>query len=158
MGLDITAYEKLGDYVGNEEPEDWKNHSHLWPGDFPAQADGLQEGWYHIPEGSDSLGFRAGSYSGYNQFRSVVVYAMSGLCDRDYWSSGDHDNAPLRSWLHFSDCEGVLGPKTCAKLYREACEVADRVRPMLDERDQYIWDKFVAAFKLAADTGCVRFH
>lgn len=166
MGLDITAYSRLGELVQTDfspEPVDFDSCEFICPNrSFLAQADGIVEGWYRIDE-SDSHSFRAGSYGSYSQFRGEVIRSLHGISDSEYWNDKSFDGTPLRDWLHFSDCEGVIGPKTSRKLFDECMSVNDKVVAQLRANGDdawYLvekWNEWVKAFSLAADGGCVVF-
>ncbi|MMZ43840.1 hypothetical protein D1872_54080 [compost metagenome] len=158
MGLDITAYKKL---VKVENPKldadgELEDYENQWQTDgsmkwserhWPGRAEGLEFGTVYIY--GESLGFRAGSYSGYNLWRKML-------------SDFAEANA-FQELIEFSDCEGVIGPVVSAKLAKDFTDYEERARKYADtfERGEWWIEKYQEwkeAFQLAADGGAVDFH
>jgi hypothetical protein len=161
MGLDITAYSKLmatndpdADYIGSQSPE------------FAARADGLAEGRYAAAK---TIHFRAGSYSGYNEWREMLA-ELAGYpkrwhepgykAGREMHAQGawEAPSGPFWELINFSDCEGYIGPKTSAKLAQDFADFQAKADEVPDDwfRNRYAeWRK---AFELARDDGAVDFH
>jgi hypothetical protein len=176
MGLDITAYRGLrraqpGEGMNPKYGDaDYENgwHEMYVNSDFPSQADDIVDrAIYHA---DDDFGFRAGSYSGYSVWRDqlaeMVGYpAITDGLDkyrREYpYSSGVHADpkpGPFVELINFSDCEGVIGPKTSAKLAADFKAFQEKADAHPDDwfREKYAdWRK---AFEMAADNGAVSFH
>lgn len=114
-----------------------------------------------VAAADDSWGFRAGSYSGYNAFRSALA---SAAWDEDYdkidWSRVDeYRDKPFFELCWFADNEGTIGPEAAADLARDYDEHKDRIVALL--QDDYFEDKFHEwgrAFHDAANTGMIDFH
>ena len=176
MGLDISAYrgiEKIdcvfdedGDPIdpATREYVDYDARAYVNP-DFPGRADGIEnKGVYKAEE---SMGFRAGSYGGYNQWREELA-KLAGYALADYTIYGTttqrHDagawaatGGPFWELITFSDCEGVIGPIVSAKLAKDFQEFGERAKGI----GGYFYDRYQewrAAFEMAADNGMVRFH
>jgi hypothetical protein len=161
MGLDITAYRRLKPEPEAEFDEDrdlvtddlvtddlvlfgasqeWSES--MWPG----RAAPIELGVYSF---ADSFRFRAGSYSGYNEWRRILAAARP-------------NEAAFEELIDFADNEGTIGTVASAKLhgdfvrYRE--EVLARVPP--DERDWFetSYNAWMQAFEIASDGGAVKFH
>lgn len=156
MGLDIDAYRTVkfvhaiaddddGDYAATERA--------LYPNpDFPEQADGLKRGVYAVEGGT---GFRAGSYSGYNYWRSELAALVGKTADRIH--RDDVRTGPFVELINFSDCEGVIGPTTSAKL---AGDFAKWQAEADSHGDDYWRQKYAAwreSFGWAANGGAVVF-
>jgi hypothetical protein len=164
MGLDITAYEVLGELIQTNhepEPDDWRHAAFLYPypnNVFPGRDDGITEGWYRVGGETECVSF---SYSGYYMFRGRIIEALHGVGIREYWDDeAKYGSTPLRDILNFADNEGILGPRTSAKLHLEAQGVAQKVRDHFfrtASRDVDRLEAFFRCFKLAAGTGVVRF-
>lgn len=174
MGLDISAYSDLEllDAVYNQEHEPIDPVTRLpIPGkvcelfanpSFPARFDELVEGVYRY---KDYLGFRAGSYGSYGQWRETLAQ-ISG------WPALDEAESPFRcsesAWeasagpfwelINFSDCEGVIGPKTSAKLLDDFKKFRTQAEQHGDEWFLRLYDAWQSAFALAALNGAVDFH
>jgi hypothetical protein len=165
-GLPGDHYEhELADIIGLHIP-------YINP-DFPQRADDLPFSAYRPGR---SWGFRAGSYSGYNRWREELA-ALAGvtLGDRDedgarlsrFWAECSEmeergDTPSVRFWqlIHFSDCEGVIGPSICRKLADDFDAMADAAVAShtatwwLD-----LYSTWRRAFREAGDTGgWVAFH
>lgn len=150
MGLDISAYSNLravGNPITNKEDlEDaWDNGSLLFYKNphFQSQFDSLLE--KQIYEFDEEIGFRAGSYGGYNQWR----HQLNKL-------RGDNEKA-FEELINFSDCEGAIGPVTSAKLVVDFLLYKNQA----EQQDSYflnVYNDFLAAFQMASNNGAVSFH
>lgn len=158
MGLDITAVSQAR-YVGPVTDDYRDNQERAYPvSSFAERADGMAEGLY---EYGAKQRFRAGSYSWYNQFRRALCEAALGTTDEVVWASRGSSafaGQPFVEMIDFSDCEGMIGPKTCAKLAADFETGRATVRAKLLAEFQDLYDRFAAAFTLAADGGFVMFH
>ena len=171
MGLDITAYQHAGLLEGNHEPTDacWdleagdpKYHEHLYLANGSEES---KEGLRPLarPYGQN-FGFRAGSYSGYNEWRGVLCKAILGVSDRELWADElKYRGRPFYELINFSDCEGVIGFIAARKLYRDFVEheqeFADYIGGLED--GEYFMTKYQdwkQAFDLVKEDGVVVFH
>jgi hypothetical protein len=145
MGLDITACSKMRPVQCDSE-DCWHERVYVNP-DFVSHADGLKSGCYEKTPGSETISFRAGSYSGYNWWRNELD------CLTD--SPGAFEKL-----VYFSDCEGVIGPRTS----RELAVDFDRFHGLALKRKgdgTMFYEKYKdwrKAFKLDSNGGFVRFH
>lgn len=168
MGLDITAYSKaeLIDTLPNYDAywekygqgdDDDLNYVHGNP-DFPDRiAPIVANGVYKIH--GDRFGFRAGSYSGYGQWRNELAELALGVPAKQVWTNrAGYAGCAFYELIDFSDCEGVIGTVACAKLAADF----DRFHGKADQHeDEYFRRKYAdwrKAFHLAADGGYVDFH
>lgn len=132
MGLDVSVYVQL-EYVmsddaakGPDGKYDWERiesllHVFIHPTHRHLDVD-LREGWYRGVE-LGRLGFRAGSYGGYGEWRRQLA-ALVGCSASAIWKGG---TAPaFRELIHNADNEGVIGPKTCAKLAKDFADWQSR--------------------------------
>lgn len=120
MGLDISAY---GQLVKTEEDRDNVDVS-LYKNDFIfEQSRGIEPGHYNV-EGECHT-FKAGSYSGYNEWRKMLS-EMIGYTPEKIWSisqalvrddrlnqvldESSEVSIPFIELIGFSDCEGYIGP------------------------------------------------
>lgn len=161
MGLDISYYSRLKYLRPYEEDYDWDNGEtsiSINPA-FVDRADGLKEGIYDTTQGEGG-GFRAGSYSGYNQWRNDLA-GLLGKTAEEIWEA---NQAPaFFELIHFSDCEGVIGPKTSAKLaadFQNYQERAEAYSLTLGDGGYWLqkYNQWRTAFETAADDGAVDFH
>jgi hypothetical protein len=165
MGLDIFACSKL-EYVrpfDEDRDEDVYDPElisiSVYGGLFEVNSDGLESGMYRYDE---STHFRAGSYSGYSAFREWLA-SLSGNRPEALWNEEvSTDGTPFGRLINFSDCEGLIGPKTSSMMrddfdqYRETAERSVEK----GEVDRYFletYDLFREAFDLASDGGAVVF-
>lgn len=169
MGLDITAYRQIkrtGD-VPEDGDYNYDALAGLHPeGQYlPERADGIANGLYTFTE---KHGFRAGSYSGYSEWRGALAMAVHGDAIETIWAAlksgtGGYEGKAFVELLNFSDCEGVIGPKTSAKLaadfkaHREAV-LAKEPKGWGEGWWRECYDNWTKAFEMAADGGCVEFH
>lgn len=184
MGLDITAYGKLTkiDVVFDADGEpidpvtrecvDYDLHAYLNP-DFPGRADDIEDRAVYRAEGS--MGFRAGSYGGYNCWREdLAKLAGYPAIPVDRHGSGNtqmrHDGGafdascgPFWEAICFSDCEGVMGSAVSAKLAKDFSEWDERAKQYGESLSQQNWfyakyQEWRKAYEMAADGGAVEFH
>lgn len=79
--------------------------------------------------------FRAGSYSGYNEWRRKLA-ALVGIEDvREFWTrtegleqAGKEPTGPFWQLIHFSDCEGAIGPTVAKKLVKDFEKFEDEAK------------------------------
>lgn len=180
MGLDITAYREIKKV---ELPDDSEEVSEAFMAeggfrlyhnsDFPGRSNDVPEGYYTCTE---SDGFRAGSYGGYNAWREQLAQ-MAGYPkatgeglragterhDQGAWNATE---GPFWEMIAFSDCEGVLGTATCAKLAKDFADWQERAEAFsmglsTSVDDGWFMTKYAewrAAFELASDGGALMFH
>lgn len=157
MGLDIT-YGRRAVLVPDADTDNYANgeyRAYANP-DFAGRANGIADGVYRL---EDVDGFRAGSYGGYNRWRSQLCQLAHKCEPSVIWARRPFEGV-FAELIDFSDCEGVISPETCAKLARDFAEWDDRAKAMPDV-DGYFYEKYQAwrkAFEVAADGGFVMFH
>lgn len=178
MGLDIAAYETATltpEHEYDSEACYEGNHveAFVYSG-FERSMRGLEggvsgkSGWErpsrcYVVSGA-SLDFRAGSYSGYGQFRRALSTAALGVEPEAVWADPDaYADLPFFELVNFADNEGTIGPEAAADLAGDFAEHRERVCPALGDgpngdyyREKY--DEWAAAFALAADSGLVEFR
>lgn len=170
MGLDITAYSYLRPAENVEmedgEPKDWMRYwrpgaSMEWSEkQWPGRGEGVDPNTIYETYGAFS--FRAGSYSGYNDWRDWLARVAGFRSAEECWDRGKA-NDPFFELIHFADNEGVIGPKIAAKLahdFHSNILKAIDLRPKEKDGDWYI-DQYVrwwAACMTAANGGAIDFH
>lgn len=164
MGLDCTAYEKveLVEAISLKEMRrlDWQHPKYdsresvfLFNGSgFEERSDDLKEGIYKWA--GKQYGFRAGSYSSYNAYRALLA-DLAGTTDRAVWDNPQP--GPFMEQINFSDCEGFLGPKTCAKLLADYKAYEQRAQTVMGEWFE-IYKEWMKALEIAANGGALHFH
>lgn len=165
MGLDIYAYGNVTYKLplecptcGSTDYEPDGDVTSLRHSGWPERADGLAEGFYACERKEH---FRAGSYSGYSAWREWLSELAFGVSPQAVWSDeAAYRGRPFFELVCFSDCEGTIGPATCAKLAADFVEWRDRAQSSLPAgREYYLetYERFAAAFKHAAGAGAVVF-
>lgn len=170
MGLDITFYERMtkvsveldADGEPKEASGNWAwydEHTDVYINpDFPTRADGMQGGWHKSEGGSEHLCIGYGSYS---QWHDDLAMAALGVPAMKVWE-GAVTEGPFVELINFSDCEGTLGPRTCAKLAKDFDDWETKIKGMIDEgtRDYFMkkYREFQVGLTLAADSGAACFH
>lgn len=168
MGLDITAYSRLK-AVGKHTESYCEDEDHVGVfayDSFPQSFRGipvldtetvgsgdrfLVGGCYAVTSETKTHGFRAGSYGGYNVWRSDLQRQFNP--DRE-------PDGPFYELIWFADNEGSIGPDAARDLLADFREHADAYDPASDWKD-YSREKYAdwtRAFELAADGGIVSFH
>ena len=159
MGLDITVYMNIRneracteDDDNNGVPDNMTTF-YIEP-HFPLAAPDIPKNrvWSY----SDSWAFRAGSYSGYNEWRDRLT-TLAGF-PKDWNERKNCTDLPFYELVWFSDCEGVIGPATCAKLAKDFEQWSSWAHGSGDDWFIRLYDEFKQAFKDAANNGAVEFH
>lgn len=164
MGLDITAYSNLTP-IG-VHTEGWcqaENHvtAFAYEG-FEASFRGLPilevrdmgsasfiwGGCYAITASTETHGFRAGSYGGYNEWRR-------GL--QEQFNLPRRPDGPFYELIWFADNEGSIGPEAAADLLVDFRAHAASAFPE-DDWARAKYADWVKAFELASTGGLVSFH
>lgn len=169
MGLDITAYRKLSPAPGAQldedgNPQEWQTHFHAHPSsinfteeNWPGRSAGIETGGVYTF--ADSLGFRAGSYGGYGDWRRTLARFAGWSKIEDAW---DKKTGPFIELIDFADNEGVIGPVVAAKLAKDFADNQERADAFAETEEDSWWGeqyaKWREAFEMAADGGAVDFH
>lgn len=167
MGLDITYYSSFKQAIIPPDTDE----DDLWDQGFIRlrESDGFDRnegisGWIE-PVWAGS--FRAGSYSGYGSWRRKLCKLVHGVEIETVWNDIDAwEGKPFIELINFSDCEGVIGPETSAKLakdfedYQDLINSAYVVEVYRKNNDWWLlkYDDWCEAFKCAAKNGFVQFH
>ncbi len=158
MGLDITAYSGLAATTeGNGESFELsetilKFTEKHWLG----RTKGLTPGRYVF---SDLVKFRAGSYSGYNQWRDWLARLVGFKDAEDCWDNGTA-GGPFYELINFANNKGVIGPVVAAKLAKDF-EHWETKAESFSYPERYNIEKYrgwAQACKLAANQGAIDFH
>jgi len=191
MGLDITAISEVEPIEIPEGIELWSNEYYDWEADqalpggvwnlyqsnnFPEQGEGLPNG--AVVATGEEFGHRAGSYSGYNEWRRLLARAALGMSDEEVWNKVDsgvgYNEIPFGELINFSDADGVIGPVASQKLYDDFVKYEEQIMKKLDrfylkfedyeiDGETYDWFKhkykdWKEAFRIASNNGAVIFH
>jgi hypothetical protein len=154
MGLDISAYVNATP-APDANPNDFDSVARASvESAHVAQADGIEHGALFTFD--KEIRFRAGSYSGYNRFREELA-GLVGYVPQAAWSGQVSEESPFYPMVNFSDCEGTLGPQTCARLAKDFADHQDKA----DEIGGYFaeaYSQWRRAFEEVAGNGFVSFH
>lgn len=160
MGPDIQAFSQCR-FVGPAVDDDYDEHEDhvliyvLAP--FLDRLDGSPQGWYAV-DGQRTY-FRAGSYSGYNEWREQLCRAALGVFPRAIWDDPEgFAGKPFVELINFADNEGSIGPKTSAKLLTDFEQYPDLPSLVGDDYFERKYSAWRDAFALASDDGFVVFH
>lgn len=160
MGLDITAYSGLKELRARDDDYDNRsieNEVAFCINDaFPGRNCNIKKDVVYSY--TNSLDFRAGSYSGYNMFRERLSQIALLVLPAQVWNNWDtFESLPFCEMINFSDCEGVIGTDICIKLAKDFQDFESKIQ----NEDEYFIEKYGQwkdAFKLASDNGAVEFH
>jgi hypothetical protein len=177
MGLNIGAYSNLR-YVGHHERwidggAHYEQHHEAYADDlFPHALMGvpnvqtktyhssafLSGGCFEETEKTESHGFRAGSYGGYNAWRQDLADRFNPYRDNGQPSP----EGPFYHLIWFSDCEGTIAQVAAAILLGDfrRHEVEYRTAHGDTASDRYTqrYADWMRACELAADGGLIEFH
>lgn len=161
MGLDVIAARRvarIGDLNDPALEDRWRSTVRLYPEpSFTARADGLEPGVY---ERADHMGFRAGSYRSYNYYRDQLARFAFNVPAEAVWRDRErYEGKPFYEQIDFSDCEGVIGPATSAKLARDYADWDEGARKEwgTDSEQYRLYTLWRRAFEMAADAGAVQY-
>ena len=169
-GLDVTAYTQLSIVASPKLTTDGEpvspNEFVLSAGPFPERFSGLSDGKVYTAPGS--FEFRAGSYSGYNNWRNELAklagYAptpvdIGGMTRTRYDATAwKLRQGPFWELINFSDSEGVIGPDVCKKVYQDFVAYDDAASRHADPGFRELYADWEKAFRLCADQGAIVFH
>jgi hypothetical protein len=173
MGLDITAYSKLT-YHSKDKGEDelLGGFVRIYPqpgAHLNVRLDDRKPGVYKEERGSRRFGFRAGSYTGYGEWRELLCQYVHEVKIEEVWEhTKKWAGKPFIELIDFPDNEGTIGPETSAKLAKDFADWDERLKEKSGKApaggfDQGNWwhmryKDWRKAFELAADGGFVTFH
>ena len=157
MGLDVTAYskiKKLDSFEADEYGEPFGvDYFQLWVNtDFQDHGKGLSDGFYTY---ENEHGFKAGSYSGYGNWRNQLAI-LAGFKDSSHAWAKEEEKYPFHELINFSDCEGVINSDICKKLLSDFLQFEEKAKE--DENFYYRYQQWIIGLKLASDDGCFTFH
>lgn len=179
MGLDITTYKNLKVVENPQLDEDGEIIN--WETEWKAGAsmEWSEKHFKGIGEGIDpnkvytwenSLGFPAGSYSGYGAWRDTLEEFAKTLFPIKFENDGNGNigmvikgnTHPFDELINFADNEGVIGYVVAKKLYKDFVdnEEAKKFSKKLKD-DEYWFGKYQdwkQAFEYASQHGAVDFH
>lgn len=168
MGLDITAYSNLKHIGQHKKDTDfcyYENHVQAFAYSvFAASFRGIpilgtrdventsfiDGGCFEVTEATESHGFRAGSYSGYNRWRRDLA---------SQFNPDTNPDQPFYELIYFADNEGSIGPDAAKDLLADFQKHQNEYAQTVHEK--YFREKYAdwtRAFELASNGGLVSFH
>lgn len=171
MGLDCTAFKNIRQMNEDEiQYEEYKDEDDnivdRYPlngreffinPDFPHAAEDIIPNAVYTFE--EKYGWRAGSYSGYNEWRTLIAQVAGWKDDQDAWDNGNLGD-PFFELIMFSDCEGTLGTTVCQKLLQDFLNFEDKYNEMIGDNRYYknVYQEWKKGLALAAQNGAIKFH
>lgn len=169
MGVSVTAYSQVDfiassrDLSENKQDEIYDNNgTHLYPNyDFPSHSNGLEEGFYYYRDRKAILSM---SYGGYNRWREKLCRIIYNVEPNVVWNDDknlpeyqQYVDKPFYRLIHFSDCEGFLGTKTCIELLLDFTRYSEQIKEQWSEDDLSVplVDEWIEGLVLASDSGVV---
>lgn len=163
MGLDITAASRLVLVGPPPGPDEYEWETHIRVSDNKAiMRRGIEPGLYRVD--GERIGFRAGSYSGYNHWREILCEATMGVEPKVVWNDPDRfAGKPFVGLVNFSDCEGYIGGHEAMALLRDFEAQREKVLAFFRKKEMHQdwldkYEDWAKGFALAADSGVVWFH
>jgi hypothetical protein len=157
MGLDVAIYGRPSPVACSPGCEN-DDHIDLSPTRaFPRHFEGLPTGHFTA---LSKMRFRAGSYSGYGDWRDWLSSTFLRAKPLAVWEHPDQfADRPFYWLVDFSDCDGTIGPVVCRKLavdFRVNLERA--MQEATDDWRMTLYCRFMAGFELASDGGFAQWH
>ena len=191
MGLDISVISQIKPISIPEGIELWSNEYYEWEEKqdiegsvwnfqpntyFREQSEGLPDGFGYGT--GEEYSFRAGSYSGYGEWRDLLARLALDMGSEGVWNKIDsgegYSEIPFSEVINFSDADGVIGPVASKKLYNDFVNYEKDIIKKLDryylkfedfeiDGETYDWFKhkykdWKEAFRIASNNGAVIFH
>lgn len=171
MGLDCTAYKNIRQLEESEiDYEEYKDKDgkvleryprngyifYINPG-FPHAAKDIRADVVYGYE--EDFRWRAGSYSGYGEWRNWLATIAGYKGSEDVWDNAKEGDV-FFELINFSDCEGTLGTLVCRKLLNDFIKFQPVVDKISDDYNYYKqrYADWTYALTLAADNGAISFH
>ena len=191
MGLDISVISQIKPISIPEGIELWSNEYYEWEEKqdiegsvwnfqpntyFPEQSEGLPDGFGYGT--GEEYSFRAGSYSGYGEWRDLLARLALDMSSEGVWNKIDsgegYTEIPFSDVINFSDADGIIGPVASKKLHNDFVNYEKDIMKKLDryylkfedfeiDGETYDWFKhkykdWKEAFRIASNKGAVIFH
>ncbi len=150
MGLDIDVYENAKFVKEWSSYDDTDEDGMVFVSNkaFPKRLGEMKEGIYSADR--TSLGFRAGSYGGYGQWRRQLCRLIYGIEIEEWWKTPVAESSqPFAELLNMADNEGDIGTSVCAKLARDFQDHNEQIKSVGDEYWRELAYNWQEAFKRA---------
>jgi hypothetical protein len=162
MGLDIS-YASNVTLVACERAPDCGHLKVYDNSAFPGRAAPLVPGCYDAASDDTEpcawIGFRAGSYSGYSEWRDHLArLAGAPSANAVFTDPAKYATLPFIELINFSDCEGEIGATVARKLAADFALFDNKARTTGHSWFYPLYQHWHRAFTAAADDGVVSFH
>ncbi|STR45791.1 hypothetical protein [Iodobacter fluviatilis] len=170
-GLDIIAYEKLSIVSAPKFDKDGRplgeQQVKLAPVEFAERFTGLIAG--KVYKYQSAFSFRAGSYSGYNDWRNELA-KLAGYAQTPYQSLNGEiaqrydvtvwnvKKGPFWELIDFSDSEGVIGPVVCKRISKDFIQYQSAASKHPDKSFRNAYEGWKKAFSMCANSGAIAFY
>ena len=192
MGLDISVISNIKPMNLPEGMEKWSDEYYEWEREqekefwtahnmehFTRQSEGLPDSdLVYSDDGPSYFYFRAGSYSGYGEWRNDLALAAGYEGgSEEVWAKASEGliGGPFEELINFPDNEGVIGPVISQKLYDDFVNYEKEIDKAIDwwylkmnpekeyAGEDLSWFKnkykdWKEAFRIASKNGMVIFH
>lgn len=162
MGLELIAVNKIkkianfsdnwNDLIDDDEKKIIRvkvNNSFL-------SHDYLESGIY-IYEG-DEMDISCGSYSTYSYFRNTLSNIAHGVNSNIIWNNHEkYKGEAFYELINFSDCEGVIGPISSAKLLSDFKKYKEDFFKISNEWDCEHYEDWIKMLEIASNDGMLIF-
>jgi hypothetical protein len=132
MGLDVSAYSNvrlIKQYDSREQfyedrtiPSDvvFVSSTYVDNPSFPDQLGDSNLVSCGLYVYNNAYGFRAGSYSGYNNWRDRLSRTVMGVPAEEVWHNPDkYRDKPFYHIINFSDCEGIIAGNVAVESFED---------------------------------------
>ena len=191
MGLDISVISDIKPMDLPEGMKKWSEEYYNWEEKegkefwspynmeaFERHSEGLPDSELVYSDDGEYFSFRAGSYSGYGEWRNdLAIAAGYEGGSEEVWMKADGGayGFPFEELINFPDNEGVIGPVVSQKLYDDFVNYEEEINHTIDqwylkmvpgkeyagEDMQWFKNKYKDwkhAFDIARQNGMVIFH
>ncbi len=191
MGLDISVISNIKPMDLPEGMKKWSEEYYNWEEEegkefwspynmahFERHSEGLPDSELVYSDDGEYFSFRAGSYSGYGEWRNdLAIAAGYEGGSEEVWmkADGGEYGFPFEELINFPDNEGVIGPVVSQKLYDDFVNYEKDIDHSIDQwylkmnpekeyyGDDVKWFKakykdWKYAFDIARKNGMVIFH
>lgn len=122
------------------------------------RLENIHYGRFRVQHGA---GFSVGPYNHYWTWRQwlwKLIHDLSNI-NAVWQAPGSYEHLAFFNLIHFSDCEGVIGPIVSARLAREFSMHQPKIDALQDQHFQFVllYRAFHEAFESAAGKGAVVF-
>jgi hypothetical protein len=162
MGLDATGYKntkliEIADVDTFEEK--YSDGNFAWAlinPEFGGWEDQVKDKGVYSYDDAESVSI---GYGTHRWFRDMLARIGCATTAEAIWENPDkYESSPFYRLIDFSDCEGIIGAKHCAKLAKDFADFQHATDGVQDERFKRYYKEWRIVFETAAQNGFVDFH